>query len=638
MAYTIKNSDGTVLLTLADGTVDQLATSLTLIGKNVNAYGQYYNDNLVAMLENFSSDGVEPRSPLYGQLWYNRQDGRLYVYSLDNVFKSVSSAQLSPTEPTTTNAGDLWIDTVNKLLYFTTDGRNFTLAGPPAPVTTASSRVQTDYIIDTNSNTNIVASLYSNNQLVAIASTGSFTFATSFNGMTSVQPGINLNTSIPNIRFVGTATMADSVSSITNYLTDNFLQINPTTSSQYTTKRLDILSDNGIIVGANNNISLTSTNNSSVLTSNISNAPFDIRSNSTLVPGYYTAVRINPNDLTYSKPSISLFPDLSIPTFVKINSDVTLTGSLSVAKDISISGNLTVYGTTTNVQTSNLEVKDKNIQLAYGQASPSDTFADGGGITLIGSRDHNLNWSNSLKSWQVDDNFNLVNSTSSYLIGGVSVINSTSLGLTITKAPGVTELGVLDYLTVTNISITSGAISVVPPFVGSNVDLNIHAAGTGVVDVGNARITSVSTCTSDFDAANKKYVDNLYHLVGTRGFALSLDITGMGPNENSIIAAYLGQLYPVTNPGQPYYDLPDGARARIICFTSAVTIPTTFVNVSTAKTTVDKGGVPNSQQVVTDVAGSFTVVNQSISITYVKIKEYVVTFGAWTWNNADITL
>ena len=89
MAYTIKNSDGTVLLTLADGTVDQLATSLTLIGKNVNAYGQYYNDNLVAMLENFASDGVEPRSPLYGQLWYNKLDGRVYVYSLDNVFKSV---------------------------------------------------------------------------------------------------------------------------------------------------------------------------------------------------------------------------------------------------------------------------------------------------------------------------------------------------------------------------------------------------------------------------------------------------------------------------------------------------------------------------------------------------------------------
>ena len=112
----------------------------------------------------------------------------------------------------------------------------------------------------------------------------------------------------------------------------------------------------------------------------------------------------------------------------------------------------------------------------------------------------------------------------------------------------------------------------------------------------------------------------------------------MGPSEDTIIGTYLSQLYPVTNPGQPYYDLPDGARARVICFTSAVTIPTTFVNVSTAKTTVDKGGVPNSQQVVTDVAGSFTVVNRSISITYVKIKEYVVTAGEWVWNNADILL
>jgi len=637
MPYTITNSDGTVLLTLADSTVDKLATSLTLIGKNVNAYGQYYNDNLVAMLENFASDGVEPRSPLYGQLWYNKIDGRVYVYSLDNVFKSVSAAQLSPTEPTTTNAGDLWIDTVNKLLYFTTDGRSFTLAGPPVPVTTSSSRIQTDYIVDTNSNTNIVASLYSDNQLVAIATTGSFTFATSFNGMTSVQPGINLNTSIPNIRFVGTATMSDSVSSITNYLTTNFLQINATTS-QYTTQRLDVLSDNGMFIGASNNISMTSTNNSSVLTSNISDATFDIRSNSTLVPGYYTAIRINPNDLTYSKPSISLFPDLSASSVVKINSDMTLTGSLSVDKDISIAGNLTVYGTTTNVQTTNLEVKDKNIQLAYGQVTPSDTFADGGGITLIGSRDHNLNWSNTLQAWQVDDNFNLINSTSSYQIGGVSVVNSSSLGTAITKAKGITQVGVLDYLTVTNISITSGTIAVIPPFLGSNIDLNIHAAGSGIVDVGNTRVTSVSTCTTGTDAANKNYVDNLFHLVGTKGFALSLDITGMGPAEDTLIGTYLSLLYPVTNPGQPYYDLPDGARARVICFTSAVTIPTTFVNISTSKTTVDKGGVPNSQQAVTDVAGSFTVVNQSISINYVKVKEYVVTAGAWVWTNADIML
>ena len=52
MAYTIQKADGTILLTLADGTVNQAATSISLIGKNVNTYGQYYNNNLMGYFEN----------------------------------------------------------------------------------------------------------------------------------------------------------------------------------------------------------------------------------------------------------------------------------------------------------------------------------------------------------------------------------------------------------------------------------------------------------------------------------------------------------------------------------------------------------------------------------------------------------
>ena len=54
MAYTIKKSDGTILLTLGDTKVDQLTSSLALIGKNVDSYGQYYNNNLIGLLENFA--------------------------------------------------------------------------------------------------------------------------------------------------------------------------------------------------------------------------------------------------------------------------------------------------------------------------------------------------------------------------------------------------------------------------------------------------------------------------------------------------------------------------------------------------------------------------------------------------------
>ncbi len=80
-------------------------------------------------------------------------------------------------------------------------------------------------------------------------------------------------------------------------------------------------------------------------------------------------------------------------------------GSVTSAKlddNITIAGNLTVSGTTTSVNTVNLEVKDKNIDLAK-TSSPSDANADGGGITLKGTTDKTITWSNTTKSWEVSE-------------------------------------------------------------------------------------------------------------------------------------------------------------------------------------------------------------------------------------------
>ena len=214
MSYTITRSDGTILLTLSDARVDQLTTSLSLIGKNVDSYGQYYNDNLVGLLENFAGLN-QPRSPLVGQLWYNKIDGRMYVYGMDNVFKPVAGAQVSPTQPTIANQGDLWIDSDNKQLWFTTDGTSFTLVGPQYSPIAGKSGWLVETITDTAKNPQIVAALYNNNILLGIAAANAFTFDVAQSGMNSVQPGFNLNQSIAGIRFVGTATSADSVQGFT---------------------------------------------------------------------------------------------------------------------------------------------------------------------------------------------------------------------------------------------------------------------------------------------------------------------------------------------------------------------------------------------------------------------------------------
>ena len=79
-------------------------------------------------------------------------------------------------------------------------------------------------------------------------------------------------------------------------------------------------------------------------------------------------------------------------------------GSVTSAKlddNITIAGNLTVSGTTTSVDTVNLEVKDKNIDLAK-TSSPTDANADGGGITLKGATDKTIVWENDTNQWNVN--------------------------------------------------------------------------------------------------------------------------------------------------------------------------------------------------------------------------------------------
>ena len=63
MAYTVTTTNGTVITTVADGTVDTTNTSLTLIGKNYAGYGIFLNENYIQLLENFSNS-TAPIAPL----------------------------------------------------------------------------------------------------------------------------------------------------------------------------------------------------------------------------------------------------------------------------------------------------------------------------------------------------------------------------------------------------------------------------------------------------------------------------------------------------------------------------------------------------------------------------------------------
>jgi hypothetical protein len=117
-----------------------------------------------------------------------------------------------------------------------------------------------------------------------------------------------------------------------------------------------------------------------------------------------------------------------------LNGIVTATGSLTV------SGNLTVNGTTTTLNSTTLTVDDKNIELGS-IASPTNTTADGGGITLKGTTDKILNWVNATSAWTSSEDFNLLTGKV-YKINGTSVLSASTLGSGVTGS-SLTSVGTI---------------------------------------------------------------------------------------------------------------------------------------------------------------------------------------------------
>lgn len=96
MAYTIVKSDGTILTTIADGTINTTSTSLGLPGRNYAGYGQTLDTNFVHQIENFA-DNNPPPNPLRGQLWFNTNDSTLYLCPTDGESNALAWLALTTT-------------------------------------------------------------------------------------------------------------------------------------------------------------------------------------------------------------------------------------------------------------------------------------------------------------------------------------------------------------------------------------------------------------------------------------------------------------------------------------------------------------------------------------------------------------
>lgn len=129
-------------------------------------------------------------------------------------------------------------------------------------------------------------------------------------------------------------------------------------------------------------------------------------------------------------------------TNINIGSAVSgASGTTTVSNNLVVSGNLTVNGTTTTLNSTTLTVDDINIVLGD-TASPTDTTANGGGITLKGTTDKTITYNNAQDSWNSNIDFNVSATAGGYFVGNSPVLNQTTLGSTVVNS-SLTSVGTI---------------------------------------------------------------------------------------------------------------------------------------------------------------------------------------------------
>ena len=114
--------------------------------------------------------------------------------------------------------------------------------------------------------------------------------------------------------------------------------------------------------------------------------------------------------------------------------------SFTCNQNLTIVGNLTVQGTTSTISSTTITVTDKNLELGK-VASPTDTTADGGGITLKGTSDKTFNWVDSTDSWTSSEHIELA-ANKVFRIDSAVVLSKTSLGSTVVGS-SLTSVGTI---------------------------------------------------------------------------------------------------------------------------------------------------------------------------------------------------
>jgi len=322
-----------------------------------------------------------------------------------------------------------------------------------SPNTTSSIRVLTQ----TGDGTNGAAPVWT-----ASTGTGSVVFATS-PSLTTPTLGVASATSINKVAFTTPATGSTLTIADGKTLTaSNTLTFTGTDSSSvafgtggtvaYTSNKLSVFAATtsaelaGVISDETGTGVLVFGTAPTFTTSIDGGATFGAFASSTALTLGYTGTAANTTNIATGATASATTKTINIGTggaagsTTNVNLGSASGGTVTVNNDITVTGNLTVNGTTTTVNSTTVTVDDINIELGS-IASPTDSTANGGGITLKGTTDKTITYDNTNTQWTSNQDWNIA-SGKAFKINNTSVLNATTLGSGVTGS-SLTSVGTI---------------------------------------------------------------------------------------------------------------------------------------------------------------------------------------------------
>lgn len=349
MAYKLNKTDGTLLTELVDGQIDNTTCDLTLIGRNYVGFGEAFNENLIKLLENFASSGA-PTTPITGQLWYDRSEGRLKVYD-GTGFKSNGSI-VSNTQPSMV-AGDIWINNSTDQLYFY-DGTTTTLVGPVYENAQGLSGWEVDTVRDRSAVDHTLLKMFVGGSLVAFISNEEYTPTVAEQSLLQITGNVKKGINVVNedeFRFYG---IADSTNSLVTDKIDpdtglrvkkTASQFLPSDDDGETSGSLTISDSGGLTIGNSGETKIFITADGTIFQNTALNDQLRFR---LLGNTDYDGIVIDPQTRGMG---------------INLATDELPGANLDVNGDVFIRGNLTVQGANQVIEATTVSIDDYNIEL-----------------------------------------------------------------------------------------------------------------------------------------------------------------------------------------------------------------------------------------------------------------------------------